>query len=57
MNIISENAISRARLEFLKREHPTRFREIIAKLGKTLRIPVGYQNETGFHFGEPPQSK
>lgn len=31
--------------------------EIIAKLRQAMRIPTGYQDETGFHLGAEPVEK
>jgi hypothetical protein len=31
--------------------------EIIAKLRKAMEIPIGYQDETGFHVGDEPAEK
>ena len=35
------------------------FRGIIAKMRKAVRIeiPIGYQDETGFHYGTKPAEK
>jgi hypothetical protein len=35
-----------------------RVRQLIFNLGKMFQIPVGYQDETGFHYGaEPAQDR
>jgi hypothetical protein len=33
------------------------FREIVAKLKQVVEIPVGYEDETGFHTGVAPAQK
>jgi hypothetical protein len=30
---------------------------IIAKFRKAMAIPIGYQDETGFHFGDEPVAR
>jgi hypothetical protein len=30
-------------------------RQLVANLKHVAEIPVGYQDETGFHFGEEPR--
>jgi hypothetical protein len=30
-------------------------RELVANLKHVVEIPLGYQDETGFHFGEEPR--
>ena len=39
----------------LRHKGPTRLKSIKVKLWSAIdfHVPVGYQNETGFHFGEP----
>jgi hypothetical protein len=32
----------------------SRLHGIVAKLKSMVSIPTGYEDETGFHFGEPP---
>jgi hypothetical protein len=32
-------------------------REIVANLKRLVAIPVGYQDETGFHYGTEPASR
>jgi hypothetical protein len=31
--------------------------EIVAKLKNAVKIPTGYEDETGFHFGAEPAEK
>lgn len=34
------------------------FRGMIAKVRNSVRVPVGYQDETGFHLGvKPPEAE
>jgi hypothetical protein len=33
------------------------FHKFVAKLERAFQIPVGYQDETGFHFGAQPDKK
>jgi hypothetical protein len=32
-------------------------REMVVKLKNVMEIPTGYQDETGFHFGDEPAEK
>ena len=33
------------------------FRAAVAKLKQVIEIPMGYEDETGFHFGAEPAPK
>jgi hypothetical protein len=54
MRTISEQTIGRLHREFQKCGSSSYLREIIAKLRIATKIPTGYQDKTGFHFGVEP---
>ena len=51
MRTISEQTVGRLRREFQKRGSSSYLREIVAKLRNAAKIPTGYQDKAGFHFG------
>jgi hypothetical protein len=51
MQTIIEQNFGRLRLEFSKRGPSSYFREIVATLRNATKIPMGYQDMAGFHFG------
>jgi len=32
------------------------FREFMGRLKRNMEIPTGYEDETGFHYGKPPEN-
>ena len=58
MQTIPVPTIGSLRPEFRKFGYSTHLHEIIAKLRQAMQIPMGYQDETGFHFGvEQPEKE
>jgi hypothetical protein len=51
MQASSEQTVGRLHREFSKHGSSSYFREIVAQLRNAINIPMGYQDEAGFHFG------
>jgi hypothetical protein len=51
MLAISEQTVRRSHRELPERGTTWHLREIVARLRQAVKIPMGYQDMTGFHFG------
>jgi len=51
MRTISEQSVGKMHREFQKCGASSYFREIVTKLRDATKIPTGYQDIAGFHFG------
>jgi len=51
MQAISEPTVGRSQRELPERGTAWYLREIVARLRQAVKIPMGYQDLTGFHFG------
>jgi hypothetical protein len=51
MKAISEPTVGRSHREFSGRGTAWHLGRIVARLRQAVKIPMGYQDMTGFHFG------
>jgi hypothetical protein len=51
MQAISEQTLGRSHRELPEQGTALYLREIVARLRQAVKIPMGYQDMTGFHFG------